>query len=123
MRILRQFGAIFLLLIFSAAPVMACMRADAQMSASERACCRMMKNQCGDMQMPASHGCCHETLQSIDQNALNAKTVTLPPLAAIVVTMAACDLLVPNFVTGEWVVSPQYSPPKTPTSSVSVLRL
>lgn len=123
MRFLRQLGVIYLLLISSVAPVMACMRVDAQMSAPERACCRMMKNQCGDMQMPASHGCCHKTLQSVDQNALNAKTVALPPFAAIVVTMAAFDLLVPNSASAEWVESPQYSPPKSPPSSISVLRL
>ena len=122
-RVLRQLGVILLMLISSAAPVMACMTVDAQMSPSERACCRMMKNRCGDMQMPASHGCCHKTLQSVDQNALNAKAVALPPIATIVVALAAYDLLVPNSVSPEWVVSPQYSPPKSPPSAVSVLRL
>jgi hypothetical protein len=29
---------------------------DAQMNTEERACYRMMKNQCGQMDMPASHG-------------------------------------------------------------------
>lgn len=123
MRFLRQLGAILLLLISSAAPVMACMRVDAQMSAPERACCRMMKNQCGDMQMPESHGCCHKSLQSVDQNALQARSVALRPFSAILVTMAAFDLLVPHSVSAEWVESPQYSPPKSPPSSVSVLRL
>jgi hypothetical protein len=123
MRWLRQLGAIALLLVSCVTPVMACMRPDAQMSTQERACCRMMKGQCGEMQMPASHGCCHKTLQSVQQNALNAKTVVLPPITAITVTVAAFELSAPASASGDWVESPQHSPPQSPPSSVSVLRV
>ncbi len=120
---LRQFGAMTLLLISSVVPVMACVRADAQMSAQERACCRMMKNQCGEMQMPASHRCCNKTLQGIQQNALNAKTVALPPFIAVAVTVAAFELSTPTSGSADWVERPQHSPPKSPPSSFSVLRI
>jgi hypothetical protein len=104
-------------------PVMACMKADAQMTVQERACCRMMNGQCGDMQMPASHGCCHKTLQSIEQNALNAKTVALPPFIAITATAAAFELSAPTSASANWVERPQHSPPVSPPSSVSILRI
>jgi hypothetical protein len=120
---LRQLGAIVLLLISCVTPVMACMRPDAQMNAQERACCRMMKGQCGERQMPASHGCCHKTLPSVQQNALHAKTMVLPPLAAIAVTVAAYELSAPTSASADWVEGPQHSPPNSSPSSVSVLRI
>lgn len=104
-------------------PAMACMRPDAQMTATERACCRMMQDQCGDMGMPASHGCCHTTLQGADQIALNAKAAALPPLAATTVALAALDLSAPTSAPLAWVVSAEHSPPKPPLPSVSVLRV
>jgi hypothetical protein len=49
MRVLRQIGVLVLLLVSCLAPAMACMIPNAEMSAQERVCCRMMKNQCGQM--------------------------------------------------------------------------
>jgi hypothetical protein len=123
MRWLRQLGAIALLLISCVAPVMACMRPDARMSAQERACCRMMKGQCGEMQMPASHECCHKTLQSAQQNALHGKTVELPPLSAIALPVAAYELSAPASAAANRIDRPQHSPPTSPPLSVSVLRI
>jgi len=57
---LRQLGVLTLLLMISLAPAMACMAPNAQMTTQERACCRMMKGDCGQMEMPASHGCCQK---------------------------------------------------------------
>jgi hypothetical protein len=54
MRLFRQFGVLVLLLVSCVAPAMACMVPNAEMSLQERACCRMMKNQCGQMAMPGS---------------------------------------------------------------------
>ncbi len=54
MRAFRQLGVLVLLLVSCLAPAMACMAPEAQMSAQEHTCCRMMKNQCGQMEMKAS---------------------------------------------------------------------
>jgi hypothetical protein len=78
MRIFRQLGALVLLLASCLAPAMACMVPDAQMSTEERACCRAMKNQCGQMEMLASHGCCQKTPASVHDNALDTKAVVPP---------------------------------------------
>jgi hypothetical protein len=61
MKALRQFSVLVLLLVSCVAPAMACMVPDAQMNPQDRACCRVMNSQCGQMEMPASHGCCHKT--------------------------------------------------------------
>jgi hypothetical protein len=68
---------------------MACMVPNAQMSTQERACCRVMKSQCGQMEMPASHGCCNKTLPSVHDNALDTKTVTFHPVVASILWLAA----------------------------------
>lgn len=54
-KVMHKLGAILLLLVSFVAPAMACMAPDAEMTVEERACCRMMKNDCGQMEMPISH--------------------------------------------------------------------
>ncbi len=87
MKALRQFGVLVLLLVSCLTPAMACMVPNTAMSTQERACCRMMKNQCGQMEMPASHGCCQKAPPSVHDNALN-------PASAV----------------AGWVEHPDYSP-------------
>ena len=123
MRFLRQFGVLVLLLVMSVAPAMACMVPDAQMTAQERSCCRMMKNQCGQMGMPASHGCCQKTPQSTQVNALDTKTVTVQPVVQTVILLTVFELAPPAAVIGEWMDRPEYSPPKSPPSTISILRI
>lgn len=123
MRVLRQFGVLVLLLVSCLAPAMACMVPSAEMSAQERACCRMMKNHCGQMGMPASHGCCHETPPSVHDNALDTKTVTFHPIAAPVIWLTAAELVDPISTVTGWGEDPDDSPPKSPPSTVSILRI
>jgi hypothetical protein len=123
MRIFRQFGALILLLVMTVAPAMACMVPDAQMSAQERACCRTMKNQCGQMGMPTSHGCCQKAPQSTQINALDPKTVTVHPVMHTVILLTIFDLAPPVALIGDWIDRPEYSPPKSPPSTISILRI
>lgn len=123
MHILRQVGVLVLLLVTCLAPAMACMVPDAQMSAQERACCRTMSSQCGQTEMPTSHGCCQKTPASIYDKALDTKTVALDPVVAAAVYLAVFEFLTPTSITTEWVERPNFSPPQSPPSSVSILRL
>ena len=119
MRAFRQLGALILLLVTCLAPAMACMVPGAEMSAQERACCRTMKNQCGQMGMPASHGCCQKAPPSVHDNALVTKRVTLSPVAITAIWLTAYELLHPASVVVGWVGHPDYSPPP----AVSILRI
>jgi hypothetical protein len=96
---------------------------NAEMSTQERACCRMMKNQCGQMGMPASHGCCQKTPRSIHDNALDTKTVALHPVALTAIWLTASELLNPTSAVSGWVEHPDYSPPESPPSTISILRI
>jgi hypothetical protein len=123
MRIFRQFGVLVLLLVSCMAPAMACMVPDAQMNTEERACCRTMKNQCGQMEMPASHGCCQKTPPSVRDNALDTKTVTFHPVVAPVIWLTAFELVNPTTTVTGWVEHADYSPPKSPPTTISILRI
>jgi hypothetical protein len=122
MRVLRQFGVLILLLVSCVAPAMACMVPDAQMSAQERACCRTMSNQCGQMEMPASHGCCQKAPPSAYDNAVNTKATAFHPVVVSVLWFAAFEVN-PAFTVTGWVERPDYSPPKSPPSTLSILRI
>jgi hypothetical protein len=123
MKALRQFGVLVLLLVTSLAPAMACMAADAQMSSQERACCRTMSNQCGQTQMQTSRGCCLKTPASLYDDALSTKTAEFHPVAVRVIWLAASELVNPITAVTAWFERPDYSPPKSPPSTVSTLRI
>jgi len=123
MRVLRQFGALVLLLATCLVPAMACMVPDAQMSVEERACCRMMKNQCGQMNMSASHGCCQKDPQGTHTSALETKTVAFHPVVVLAIWRTAAELLNPTTVVSEWIDRPEYSPPQSPPATISILRI
>lgn len=123
MKALRQFGIVMLLLVSYLTPAMACMVSDVQMNADERACCRAMNSQCGQMEMSASHGCCQKAPKSAQDNALDTKVVTHHPVAATVIWLTAAESLNLRAFTTASLEHLDSSPPQPPPSSVSVLRI
>lgn len=123
MRSFRQFGVLVLLLVSFLAPAMACMVPDAQMNPQEHACCRQMKNQCGQMEMPASHGCCQKTPPSVHDNALDTKSMDFHAVDAPVVWLAAFGLVNSTSAVADWVERSNDSPPDSPPSTISILRI
>jgi hypothetical protein len=121
-RYFQKFGALVVLVVSCLTPAMACMIPGASMTTEERACCRMMQNRCEQMEMPASYGCCHKTPPNVFDNALNAKAVGLHPVAITVVWLASSELLNPASVIG-WIEHQDYSPPISPPSTISILRI
>jgi hypothetical protein len=96
---------------------------NAQMNAQERACCRMMNDQCGQMEMPASHGCCNMIPPSVYFYAPAAKTMSFHPVTVAPIWLTASELLNPKAIAARWVDRPEYFPPKSPPSAVSILRI
>jgi hypothetical protein len=123
MKALRQFSVLVLLLVSCVAPAMACTVPDTAMNVHERACCRMMKNQCGQMGMPASHGCCQKAPPGVHDNALDTKVTNFHPVPAPVVWLAAFELVNSTPSVAGWVERPDYSPPKSPPTTISILRI
>lgn len=123
MKALRQFGVLVLLLVSCVAPAMACMIPDAQMNTEERACCRMMKNQCAQVEMPASHGCCQKTPLGVRDNALDTKVTNFYPVAAPIIWLTAFGLVNSTSSVAGWVEHPDDSPPQSPPATISILRI
>ena len=76
--------------------------------------------------MPASHGCCQKTPPSVHDNALDTKAMNFHPVAAPVVWLTAFDLVNPASSVSGWVGWVEHlddSPPQSPPSAISILRI
>jgi hypothetical protein len=92
------------------------------MTAQEHTCCKKMKGNCGSMRMPATHSCCEPSVQANHFDALQPESISVP----IVAVIAALPSLPANsfhILTYERVIWQQHSPPISPPSAVSVLRI
>lgn len=123
MKSVRQLGIVILLLVSYLTPAMACVVSNVQMNVEERACCRAMKNQCEQMGMSASHGCCQKTPKSAQDNAVATKVVTYHPVLVAVIWLSVAERLNLNPVVTGLVEYADTSPPQPPPSSISVLRI
>lgn len=122
MKILRQLGVLVLLAATFVSPAMACLTPSAHMTAEERACCRMMHNQCVPMGMSASHSCCQNAARTI--YAVPAtKADSLHAVAIPISRLAASELLNPLSPWTGWVEHHDDSPPQSPPSTISILRI
>jgi hypothetical protein len=108
-----------LLVLSTAAPLLACMTESA-MTSQESACCRQMHGNCGDM---AKMGCCR-TETHTNQNpqlATHAPSLDLP-----LVMIARLDPVLPaaSFSSHMPLCAPEeYSPPGLLTAAFIVLRI
>lgn len=123
MKSLSQFGVVILLLVSYLTPAMACMVSDMQMNAEERACCQEMQSRCQQMRMPASHGCCQKTPQSVLDRALVTRATNDHSTAIAIVWLIVYESLQPSLVNVEWTNRPDNSPPQFPAAPSSVLRI
>ena len=119
---LRKFGALAMLFAALLTPTMACAVADAPMTSEERACCQMMGSKCGQKGMPASP-CCHKFPGSLYDKALSAKAVTFHPVVVPVIWLPALQVGNPTSPFSGWIEHLDYSPPKPPPSTISILRI
>ena len=113
-----------MLLVSFVSPAMACLAPEAQMTPAERACCRMMKSECGQMTaMPGSHKCCNKIPQALNETALKTGTVAVHPLkVAVLLDHSFCDLT-PRSAGADWVRRPELSPPRGQPSTITILRI
>ena len=125
MGLVRQLGVLVLVLASSLAPTMACMLPGAHMTNEERACCIMMQDQCDQMNMPASHGCCQKTQANYRESALLLNTKAFTQIAATSTTAWLPSFALHNQASAipGWVEHPDSSPPKSPPATISILRI
>jgi hypothetical protein len=118
---MRRFASIvaLLLLLTSAAPVLACMTSST-MSREENACCRAMHGDCGEM---AKTGCCRTEVRTDDRPQIATK------IQAIDLHWAVIDWLTPAVVAVHAVppsslhIPAEHSPPGLLNAKTTVLRI
>jgi hypothetical protein len=123
MRAVRHFGVILLLLLSCTAPLMACVTPEAQMTAAERACCRVMHNQCAQVGMPDSQDCCVKAPPAPLENAIRSNPVRFKPVTALVLGVSSFHVLAQDNVSQTWIQSPEHWPPKSPPGAITVLKI
>jgi hypothetical protein len=104
-------------------PLLACTVPGAMMSDEEKECCRHMADQCGDMQMDSSHGCCTKT-PSAKAGVLQQSVKYSPAPPEFATAVAPSQALVPQI--SRIAASPFDHTPclsESPPGSISVLRI
>jgi hypothetical protein len=123
-RLAAKIGVSILALLLAAAPVMACARPAATMTATERDCCKRMAQQCGKSGMTKSHGCCQSEISTSDFHALKASSSQLDySLFEIHALPVALPVITVSQMFGTNVASPTYSPPGPVYLATTVLRI
>ena len=102
---------------------MACMLPGIQMTAQERACCRMMQGDCGHMQMQAGNDCCQKVPQSTDMNAIGRTAPAIHPIMVVSLCLATWNMAPSRLLLAGGVAHPDASPPKSPPAAISILRI
>jgi hypothetical protein len=117
----RKTCAALLLFCWVFIPAMVCASSGEPMTAAERACCRAMQDQCGQMAMPASHGCCQKAPLGVHTDALDTKAFHQ---ATVTTAWLNGPIRLNSVTVNPGRIEPSdSSPPTSPPSTVSVLRI
>ena len=101
---------------------MACMLPDAQLTAEESECCQKMAHRCGEMGMDPSHSCCRKIVRSDNALMASGKQLADFQISTLAVLPYALTEL-PELVSHCLAIEFAHSPPESPPTSVSVLRI
>ena len=112
-----------LMLSLWVSPLAACVLPDSVLTVEEQECCRQMADQCGQMQMPASHSCCTPTVRQIDPYLINQRFKSGHSQPVATALIAGNDtVLHPSLrQTGRRTVT--HSPPVLRAETISILRI
>lgn len=126
MKAMRQFALMLAVLLPLLVPVMACTLPSAHMSATENACCRQMKGQCGSMAMPASHGCCHKEVPTASHwnAAVQANSTNIQINFSTIAGLPSSAIFTPlPVVLSKDTQRSGSTLPQSPPTAISILRI
>jgi hypothetical protein len=116
---LHQYVGILLVSVVLGYPAMACLTLGVEMTTAERECCKQMAQNCGSMNMPASHSCCQTEVRQ-PQPMLQAAAAHVAPQVA---TEAAVIQLENPFTSHAEFSFELHPPPESSPGSSSILRI
>jgi len=107
-----------------ASPLVACMLPDAVLTFEERECCQNMADDCGQMDMPASHSCCTLTVRETDSYLVNSRfAAAISAQQAPAILDLASKIALPETLHPGWTSASTHSPPVSPPQTISILRI
>jgi hypothetical protein len=109
-----------LLLVWSLVPAMACTLPEAQMTQGERACCVEMQRNCSGMDMPASHPCCQKQVRTEQAAVVQKGQRASKPIVMQIVQEKQMEF--PVSLARE-THTLNVSPPQSPPSAITILRI
>jgi hypothetical protein len=115
---LASFVAI-LLVLSTAAPVMACVTGSA-MSREEKACCRSMHGNCPEM---AKMGCCQTKVRTDDHPQLATSAPISIVQCAVIAWRVPNQVAVQSFTLFPSRISEEHSPPGLLSAKITILRV
>jgi hypothetical protein len=116
----RALALISIVLLWVAAPAVACVLPGVTLTPAEQECCHHMAQPCGQTAMPASHSCCHAPRH----NALKQAIFSVPNRRVTIAVTAIQATLALPVMTRSLLAIDLHSPPPNPQfSSLSVLRI
>lgn len=123
MKALRQFVLTLAVVLPLLAPTMACALPSAHLTPAEQACCKQMKGHCGNMEMPAAHGCCLKDVPTANQwNVAQLLPVHDQIAVSPTADLVSVVLQTPADLQGQ-MTQPRYTLPQSPPAAISVLRI
>ena len=120
MKTVRQFASLVLLAALFGYPAMACLIPGADMTETERECCKHMSQQCGSMDMPSSHSCCEKEVGRPSSMLRVAVVHFVPPA---VYGAIVSELQQPHLAEAQASFFELHPPPESPPGSSSILRI
>ncbi len=125
MKVVRQFVLMLAVLLPLLAPVMACALPNADMSPAENACCQQMQGQCGNMDMPVSHNCCHKEVPAVAHwnAAIPLKPANIQTDSTMTAGLTRAAFVPPSVVALDRAQWPGSTQPQSPPSAISILRI
>ena len=103
---------------------MACMLPGAQMTEQELACCRMMKGDCGHMQMSSGQDCCQKVPQTSNENAIQSKIPSFHPIVVVALYVATWEMSPSALLLAGAAAHPDAHPPhESPPPTITILRI
>ena len=117
----RALVLVSIVLLWVAAPAVACVLPGVTLAPAERECCHHMAQPCGQTAMPASHSCCQAQGR---HSALKQASVWIPNRrVTIAVTAIQATLALPVMARSLLAIDLHSPPPNPQSLSFSVLRI
>jgi len=104
-------------------PLMICALSDSALTAEEQECCRAMADQCGQMEMPASHSCCKVSVHHMDSYLLKARFTASSSQSISGYLLPQADNLAILSIDRSGFLKETHSPPLFHAETISILRI